>query len=72
LRVRSCEKIRNHKNRWLQVVDYQSAHFAVLSIPSIFSQLLRHGAPKQFGMEQERHRAVAWSRLVGVFHCTFL
>jgi hypothetical protein len=43
--LRSCEKIRNHKNRWLQVVDYQSAHFAVLSVPSIFSQLLSGAGP---------------------------
>jgi hypothetical protein len=43
MQIRSCEKIKNHKNRWLQVVDYQSAHFAVLSVPSIFSQLLTRG-----------------------------
>ena len=29
-----------------------------------FSQLLRQGAPKPSGMEQERNRALAWSSLV--------
>jgi hypothetical protein len=40
----------------------QNIHAA--SMVANLTARLRHGAPRGFDMEQERHRAVAWSRRV--------
>ena len=47
-----------------EVVDYQWAHFELLSVSPIFSHLLRHGATRPSSLELNRRRAVAWSRQV--------
>jgi len=42
-RVRSCEKIKKREKSISQTVDYQCAHFVILGLSPIFSQLLSDG-----------------------------